>query len=124
MIEHILYGDGIHDDAPAIQAMLDAADAVAFPKPAVSYAIGRTLKLHAGQALTLTEDTEIRLLPNSNCSMLEDDDFSHWKENITVTGGIWNMQNTCQEPNPWHFPGGDGLTAYDRLAPAARRWPR
>ena len=68
---YTLYGDGIHDDAPAIQEMLDSGiSAVVLPAPKKNYAIGKTLVIHSGQSLVLPEMTVIKLLPQSNCYML------------------------------------------------------
>ena len=56
-----LFGDGTHDDAPAIQAMLDGGtSAVILPPPRVRYAIGATLKIHSGQTIRLEPTTETR----------------------------------------------------------------
>ena len=101
-----IYGDGVHDDTAAIQAQLDSgASEVVLDTPESFYLISRPLKIHGGQALKAAPTALIRLAPNSNCSMLEDCSFSNWKEGITVDGGIWDMNNTEQEPNPYHFPG-------------------
>ena len=52
-----LYGDGIHDDAPAIQEMLDSGvSAVVLPAPKKNYAIGSTLVIHSGQSLVLPRE--------------------------------------------------------------------
>ena len=97
-----LYGDGVHDDAPAIQAMLDSgASEIFLPVPKERYAIGETLRIHGGQTLRLGATTEIRLLPMKDCCMLTnadpgDDPALH----ITVTGGIWNRDNMRQPPHP------------------------
>ena len=48
---YMLYGDGVHDDAPAIQELLDSGiSAVVLPAPAKNYAIGSTLVIHSGQS--------------------------------------------------------------------------
>ena len=115
-VETPLFGDGVHDDTDAIQALLDLGGAeVALPPPQSAYLISRTLKIHSGQTLRMAPTTCIRLAEDSNCAMLENDSFSHFGHNVTIDGGIWDMQNTKQEPNPWHFPGKDGKTTYDRL---------
>ena len=116
MSKFVLYGNGIDDDYPAIQELLDARrNEVVLPIPEKNYLISKTLKIHSGQSLKLSPYTLVRLKADSNCAMLEDDDFATWKENICVDGGIWDMDNINQEPNPWHFAGKDGKTAYDRL---------
>ena len=114
-MKQILYGNGINDDYPAIQEMLDSgASEVILPEPQQCYMISKTLKIHGGQTLKLGRFTTIKLLPMSNCAMVEDDDFYTYKENICIDGGIWEMNNLEQEPNPYHFAGRDGKTTYDR----------
>ena len=96
---HILYGDGAHDDAPAIQELLDSGvSEVALPAPAVRYAIGTTLKIHSRQTLRLPETAEIFLLKDSSCPMLTNAERPAY--DIVITGGIWNCNNTEQAPNP------------------------
>ena len=111
-----IYGDGFHDDTDGIQQLLDSGKSeIVLDAPEKCYLISRTLKIHGGQTLRIAPTTVIKLAPDSNTAMLEDDSFSTYKENITIDGGIWDMNNTEQEPNPWYFPGKDGKTAYDRL---------
>ena len=115
-MKYVLYGNGINDDAPAIQELLDSGMAeVVLPAPQKCYMISKTLKIHGGQTLKLGRFTTIRLMPHSNCAMLEDDDFHTYKENICIDGGIWDMNNTAQAPNPWHYPDEAGNTARDQL---------
>ena len=108
MASYILYGNGVDDDYPAIQEMLDSGiSLVELPAPKKNYLIGNTLKIHGGQTLKTSPFTVIKLKPYSNCAMLENDDFISWSENVCVDGGTWIMDNQNQEPNPWHFPGED-----------------
>ena len=96
---YILYGDGVHDDAPAIQEMLDSGlSEIALPAPKARYAIGATLKVYSGQTLRLPETAEIRLLPGSSCHMLTN--AQRPAHDIVITGGIWNYDNINQAPNP------------------------
>lgn len=116
-MKNVLYGNGINDDYPAIQEMLDSGVCeIALPVPSKRYMISKTLKIHGGQTLKLGRFTEIFLMPNSNCAMIEDDDFSNFKENICIDGGIWNMNNTNQAPNPLHFPDDTGMTFEEKRA--------
>lgn len=116
MSEYALHGDGINDDTQAIQNLLDSGVCeVVLPVPEKEYVISKTLKIHEGQTLRLPRFAKIRLAADSNCCMLEDDDFSTWKENVCIDGGIWDMNNGQQEPNPYHFPGKDGKTFYTRM---------
>ena len=115
MAKYKLFGNGIDDDYPAIQEMLDTrACLVELPTPKKNYLISKTLKIHGGQTLKLSPYAVIKLKPDSNCAMLEDDDFCSFKENICIDGGVWDMDNQNQEPNPFHFPGKDGKTNRER----------
>ena len=118
-----LFGDGIHDDADAIQALLDSGiSCVALPVPVKNYAIGRTLRLRSGQTLRLEPTTVIRLLPGSSCTMLVNDPSEKDAHDIRLVGGIWDMNHSQQSANPFHpefasdtpFPyrkyGGDGYS--------------
>lgn len=100
-----LFGDGIHDDQPAIQEMLDSrASCIYLPAPQVCYVIGKTLRIHSHQELRLDRYTKVRLADNSNCSMIENAEPETWNENITVTGGVWDMNHRHQYLNPFHDP--------------------
>ena len=96
---YTLYGDGVHNDAPAIQEMLDSGICeVALPAPRAHYCIGTTLRVHSNQTLRLPETAEIRLLPSSSCPMLTNAERP--AHDIVIVGGIWNCNNTEQDPNP------------------------
>lgn len=100
-----LYGDGIHDDYPAIQQMLDAGmPCVHLGSPEKHYVISKTLKIHSDQELQLPRFAKITLADNSNCCMLENAGALSWNGNIKVSGGIWDMNHNNQYPNPYHFP--------------------
>lgn len=100
-----LYGDGIHDDLPAIQERLDTrAHVVYLPQPEKNYLISGTIYMHSNQELKLDRYTLIRLADGSSCSMIEDAGDAEWNECITVSGGIWDMNSANQKPNPLHFP--------------------
>ena len=129
----MLYGDGIHDDTQAIQALLDSrARLVDLPMPAVCYLISKPLVIHSNQELRLPRLAVIRLADKSNCMMLKNEAYdldggmengtimeylegtapfdaaaNPADENITVTGGIWDYNNKGQLPHPWHFPHDD-----------------
>ena len=101
-----LYGDGYHDDTAELQAQLDAgAPDVYFAPPAEHYLISRPLVIHSGQTLRLDNLTRIRLGPMSDTVMLTNDDHEGGNEGISLIGGIWDMDNRSQSPNPFH--GGD-----------------
>ena len=129
----MLYGDGIHDDTQAIQALLDSRAAlVDLPAPAVRYTISKPLVIHSNQELRLPRLAVIRLADNSNCLMLKNEAYdldggmkngtiqeylqgtapfdataNPPDENIAVTGGIWDYNNQGQLPHPWNFPHDD-----------------
>lgn len=124
----ILYGDGIHDDYPAIQEMIDSGVCeVILPAPKNHYLISETLELPSNFKLTLPRFAEIKLADSANCLMVSNkkepnkgdrlpkdlselcqhlwyyvNDYSSDKvtENIEISGGIWNCNNLNQLPNP------------------------
>ncbi len=125
-----LYGDGIHDDYPAIQEMVDSGVCeVRLPEPEKFYLISKTITLPSNFKLTLPRYAEIRLADNANCVMLSNKltpafqerlpedltplckqlwfhvneyspDIAHTSKNIEISGGIWNFNNLNQLPNP------------------------
>ncbi|WP_304433225.1 glycosyl hydrolase family 28 protein [Acutalibacter muris] len=100
-------GDGIHDDAPAIQALLDSGlSTVRLPAPEKCYTIYSALHIHSNTSLILDGFTTIRLADGANAHMLVADD-PH-SENISVSGGIWDFNNLGQAPNPMRIPPEDG----------------
>ena len=128
--KHTLYGDGVHDDFPAIQEMIDSgACEISLPVPEKHYLVSRTLILPPNFKLKLPRFAEIRLADNANCMMLQSkttassansipeeysSDFHNlfyyveeWSQdpadaccNIEIEGGIWNFNNMNQLPNP------------------------
>ncbi|MBR6764798.1 MAG: hypothetical protein IKM13_13755 [Clostridia bacterium] len=123
-----LYGDGIHDDAPAIQELIDSAGCeLTLPAPKKHYLIGKSLVLPSHFALRLPRYAEIRLVDGANCPMVTNllhPDYAErlpdwttplcrhlwhhvnayspdiYEEGIEITGGIWNFNNLNQLPNP------------------------
>jgi hypothetical protein len=96
-----LHGDGVHDDTAGIQARLDErTSSVYLPPPPKHYLISRTLLIHSGQTLRLDPFTVIRLAPHSDTVMITNDDHANGNENIALVGGIWDMDNRNQAPNP------------------------
>ena len=68
---YTLYGDGIHDDQPAIQEMIDSGVCeVVLPAPKVCYLIGKTLFLPSNFRLVLPRFAEIKLADGANCAMV------------------------------------------------------
>lgn len=127
-MKHMLYGDGIHDDYPAIQGMIDSGVCeISLPAPKKNYLISKTLILPSNFKLTLPRFAEIKLADGANCVMVKNQmvrDYAKrvpedanglckhlWyhvneyspeimSENIELCGGIWNCNNMNQLPNP------------------------
>ena len=96
-----LYGDGVHDDTDALQALLDTrVGLVAPPAPKAHYLISRTLVVHSGQELRFDRWTRIVLAPRSNCLMLRNErQAGDPDRRISLVGGIWDYNNLAQAPN-------------------------
>lgn len=111
-MKNILYGDGIHDDFPAIQEMLDSGiSCVYLPAPEKHYMISSALRIHSNQELRLDRYTRIRLADQANCVMATNAEPKEVNENITISGGIWDMNHNNQKQNPGHYPDPDtGMT--------------
>lgn len=71
-MNHKLYGDGIHDDFPAIQEMIDSGVCeLSLPVPEKHYLITKTLELPSNFKLTLPHFAEIKLADNCSCLMVK-----------------------------------------------------
>lgn len=82
-LKNKLYGDGIHDDYPAIQEMIDSGvSEVSLPSPQKCYLISKTLTLPSNFKLTLTRFAEIRLMDMSNCPMISNKMVECYAERI------------------------------------------
>jgi len=93
-------GDGVSDDTAEIQRLLDQKGLVALEQPKAVYRISKTLKIHSDTELRLAADARVLLAPNSDCPLLANSDVTNGNVRITVKGGIWDMDNTKQAPNP------------------------
>jgi hypothetical protein len=92
-----LKGDGITDDAAAIQALLDTKTSVVYlPPPKNFYLTGKSLRIHSNQTIRLDPTTKIRLANNANDYMLINADQQTGDTNIHVIGGIWDGNNLNQ----------------------------
>ncbi len=91
-----IFGDGIHDDTSAIQELLDNQNAVNLPVPQSFYLISKPLKLRSNQTLRLENFAAVRLAAKSSCMMV----FCEHCKNVVLEGGIWDMNNMEQNPNP------------------------
>ena len=95
-----LYGDGVKDDAPAIQKMLDSGERVVYlPMPEKCYLVGSTLFIHGGQTLVLPEKAVIRQADGVDAPILRVFDAERGAEDIAVIGGIWDLNNMGQNGN-------------------------
>ena len=130
MPKYTLYGDGIHDDTPAIQELIDSGVCeVELPAPSVCYLISKPIIIPSSFKLKLPRFAHIKLMDGANCFMLQNkftpkpakrlnedfgdvekafwwycDEFSANKEDIChdfeIEGGIWDFNNMNQDPNP------------------------
>ena len=100
-----LAGDGATDDTAAIQARLDSGTSCVYlPPPAKCYLISKTLKIGSDQELRLDRYSMIRLAPKSDCPMIENRGYVGGSDKrIAITGGIWDMANLDQSPNPQQY---------------------
>lgn len=92
-----LYGDGVHDDTAAIQAMLDKGGTVNIPDG--YYLITRPLIIHSNTHLKLSAQSTFHLADGANCSILDNDGLytDQTNENITIEGGIWDGNHMAQQ---------------------------
>ena len=130
MAEHILYGDGVHDDTAAIQELIDSGVCeVSLPAPKKHYLISKPLVIPSCFKLKLPRFAEIRLADGADCFMLQSkvvekpakrlmesftepqkkfwffvDAYSPDSEDachdFEIEGGIWNYNNKNQKENP------------------------
>jgi len=128
--KYTLYGDGIHDDYPAIQELIDSGVCeISLPVPQNKYLITKPLVIPSNFKLKLPRYAEIKLADGANCFMLQNkavkkagknlrefltplekqlwyfvDEFSGDSEdacyNFEIEGGIWNFNNKNQDENP------------------------
>ena len=87
----MLYGDGIHDDTQAIQALLDKQGIVTIDKPG-TYLISKTLIIHENTKLVLSPGAHMLAAPMSRCALIENEHFAGGGRdaNVEIIGGIWD----------------------------------
>ncbi|NLX53864.1 MAG: hypothetical protein GXY58_01985 [Planctomycetaceae bacterium] len=90
-------GDGVHDDTLGLQSLLDSGRSeIHFPVPPVHLLISKTLRVHSGQTLIVGRHTVIRLKDGSDQVMITNADHDQGNEDVSVVGGIWDMNNLNQ----------------------------
>ena len=86
------------DDTAALQSKLDQGGEVVLT--ARTYRISRTLRLRSGTHLRLAEGARVVLAPNSDCMLAANADPAGGDCDISIEGGVWDMDNVRQAPNP------------------------
>ncbi|MFQ9872304.1 MAG: hypothetical protein ACLRVT_04605 [Oscillospiraceae bacterium] len=100
-----LYGDGIHDDQPAIQELLDSGCCeVALGVPKAHYLLGRTLKIHSFQTLRLPRYAVIRMADGANCPMLENADPLNGNRDFPSSAGFGIITTGARPKTPSRCP--------------------
>ncbi len=92
----MLYGDGIHDDTLALQAMLDECGIVKVEKPG-AYIVSKTLIIHSNTRFVLSPGAKLLAAPMSRCSLIQNEHFadSGRDQYIEIIGGIFD--GNCDE---------------------------
>ncbi len=99
---YTLYGDGIHDDTLAIQALIDSGVCeVQLPAPKKHYLISKPLELPSNFRLVLPRYAEIRLAPGSNCLMLKNKMVENYAPRIKARVNEENYNEVAQYM--WNF---------------------
>ena len=129
-MKYKLYGDGLHDDQPAIQEMIDSgAREVSLPMPEKCYLISKTLIIHSYFKLKLPRYAHIKLMDGADCFMVQNKTVEKYAERVPdfmdeeakaawwfvnewspdkedachdfeIEGGIWDFNNKGQTENP------------------------
>lgn len=100
VVEFGAWGDGAHDDYTAFQAALDAgADTVTIPQGI--YWISQTLKIGSNTTIIAARGAKMVMKSLSrrkrNDFLLSNKDTVNGNQNIKITGGIWDGNNTSPE---------------------------
>ena len=107
-------GDGVHDDTAGLQALLDSGmTEVRIPAAPVCLLISKTLKIHSGQNLVFDRYAIIRLKDGSDQVMITNDNHNHGNDNISLIGGVWDMNNLHQSLTDYHKDRNYRARAYD-----------
>jgi hypothetical protein len=109
-----IIGDGKHDDTAGLQALLDSGKTeVHMPAAPVCLLIGSPLKIHSNQTVIFDRHTVIHLKENANQIMVTNDDHEKGNENISLIGGIWDMDNLHQALTEYQKGEDHRVRAYD-----------
>lgn len=87
----MLYGDGIHDDTLALQALLDRRGIVTLDRPG-TYLVSKTLIIHSDTRFVLSPGAKLLAAPMSKCALIENEHFAGGgrDQNIEIIGGVWD----------------------------------
>lgn len=129
-MKYTLYGDGIHDDQPAIQEMIDSGVCeVTLPAPEKCYMLSKALTIPSYFKLKLPRYAHIKLMDGADCFMVQNKTVRKFKDRIPphinaearaawwfvnewsdeaedachdfeIEGGIWDFNNKGQTENP------------------------
>jgi parallel beta-helix repeat protein len=93
-------GDGVTDDTAAIQAAVDAANVVTFPKtPSGIYLVSNTIRLSDFARLTFDNNVTVKLADNSDVPIISNADSVGGNVGIEIYGGIFDANKTNQTGN-------------------------
>ncbi len=93
-------GNGIHDDYGAFQTALNSGASI-ITIPQGIYPISQTLKVNSNT--TIIADRNAKIIMKSSCRrkrnefLVSNSDTANGNENIKITGGIWDGNNTAAE---------------------------
>lgn len=94
------YGDGMHDDYAAFQAALDLRTGTVTVPPGI-YLISQTLKVHSNTCIVADRNAKIVMKSNARKErgdfLLCNSDTQNGNGNISISGGIWDGNNTAPE---------------------------
>ena len=86
------------DDTDMLQSLLDKGGNISLP--AKEYRISRKLLFRDSTHLRFDDGARIVLMPHSDCMLAGNADPLDGNYDIAIEGGIWDMDNTRQAPNP------------------------
>ena len=87
------------DDTAYLQERIDRGGCVILP--AREYRISRTLKIGSGTHVRFEDGAKILLLPGSDCPLAGNRNVEAGDCDISLEGGVWDMDNLRQSPNPF-----------------------